>query len=48
MGMFRCAICEGYQDSHDGCQEAPEKYGKNELICQDCADELPDDEDTNQ
>ena len=38
MGMFMCAICDNYADSHDGCEELKPNHPRDyRLICNDCA-----------
>lgn len=40
MSMFICARCAGYADADDGCDESP----GGGLICVDCLDDEPDEE----
>ena len=42
MSIFLCARCDELRDSDDGCEEAPSKYGKFQLLCVDCLNDLED------
>ena len=43
MSIFLCARCDELRDADDGCEEAPaSKYGKFQLLCVDCLNDLED------
>ena len=48
MGVFICALCGDYCESHDGCEELKPKNPANyELICLDCSIEREEENGTN-
>ena len=47
MGIFICCECDHYRDSDDGCEECHEHKSTFGLICQDCLENRPDEEDEN-
>ena len=45
MSMFWCNKCDNLSDADDGCEVDPNDPKGIELICQDCADNLPEKDD---